>query len=82
MSTPPDAPTTTCKFTCRQCGLYRTEVVVPARGEEDVKTWMDATRHHIAQAHRERSPQCRSRVMDELLIPMTGTDRVGGPPVH
>lgn len=62
--------TITCLYSCELCGLHRVPVEVSVRLNEDVT------------AHRERSPECHSMVLSELLIPMTGTDRVGGPTIQ
>ena len=71
----------TCKYSCPLCGLKRVAIDVPARGIEAITVWMDATVRRIAADHRRRSPHCNATEMKELLIPMTGTQRVGGPSV-
>lgn len=71
--------TTTCKYSCKLCGIHRAPIDVPSREDEDVRVWMDATVRLIAQAHTLRSPHCQARELTELLIPTTGTDRIGGP---
>lgn len=71
-----------CKYTCKPCGLKRISVEVPARLTEPVEEWMDATVRLISADHKLRSPLCRASKMSELMIPMTGTDRVGGPTVQ
>lgn len=72
----------TCKYSCAGCGLQRVAIDVPARVTEPVKVWMDATVNRIAADHRRRSPHCRSQELKELMIPMTGRDRIGGPTVQ
>lgn len=74
--------TTTCKYSCGLCGLKRIEIAVPARQEESVTDWMDATVRLVAADHRRRSPGCRAKELTELMVPMTGTKKVGGPTVQ
>lgn len=74
--------TTTCKYSCKLCGIKRVALEVPARSVESVTAWMDATVRRIAADHRRRSPHCRAKELTELLIPTTGTDRIGGPVVQ
>jgi hypothetical protein len=74
--------TITCKYSCPACGLKRVACPVPARMTEPVTVWMEATVRRISADHRLRSPHCHAREMKELLIPMTGTDRIGGPTVQ
>ncbi len=74
--------TTTCKYTCKLCGIQRVAIELPARSTESVTVWMDATVRRIAADHRRRSPHCQAKELSELLIPMTGTDKVGGPVVQ
>lgn len=73
----------TIKYSCFQCGLNKVEVSVPARGAEDVVEWMESiVGHHIKADHTKRSPHCKATSVQNLMIPITGTDRVGGPVVH
>lgn len=72
----------TCKYSCPPCGLKRVALDVPARSVESVTAWMDATVRRISADHRRRSPHCHAPKLEELLIPMTGTDKVGGPAVQ
>lgn len=67
------------KYSCPDCGLVDVDVRVPARMHEDLLVWMDATTLLLAQDHHHRSPDCRPLTLRNLKIPMTGTDRVGGP---
>jgi len=55
---------------------------VLARGDEDVVKWLDQTAAYVALDHRRRSPNCIARKMSNLKIPLTGADRVGGPPIE
>lgn len=74
-----EAVTTRVLYSCVPCGLRRVPVEVAARGEEDVLAWMEKLGHLLATDHHRRSPHCRPESLTEIMIPMTGTDRVGGP---
>lgn len=71
--------TTTVLYSCHKCKLHRVPVVVPAREEEDVVAWMKETTEYLAQDHYKRSPHCDTTALQEVMIPMTGRDKVGGP---
>lgn len=67
------------KYSCFPCGVRRADLAVPARGDEDVVTWMRATADRVAQAHRGAHPTCRHYQIDELMIPAPpGSDKIGG----
>ena len=66
-------------YSCEGCGLRDVGVDVPARGDEDVAEWMRGTVKRLSADHRRRSPTCTARAMQEVKIPITGADRVGGP---
>lgn len=68
-------------YTCSDCGLVKAACSVPARVDEDVRDWMDNTLIHVASDHRRRSPRCKADRVD-LMIPVTGADRIGGPSLH
>lgn len=71
---------TTLMYSCKLCGLHRVKVPVRSREtEESVTAWMDHTIHMIAFDHRRRSPVCQAKEITEVMIPLTGTDRIGGP---
>lgn len=73
----------TLKYSCHTCGLRKVEVDVPARTDEDVVEWMKKTvGEHVQADHQRRSPGCSATHVQDLMIPMTGTDRVGGPVVQ
>jgi hypothetical protein len=69
-------------YSCRLCGLERVRVEVPARGEEPIATWLPATVRRLCADHDRRSPACHPTTLSEVLIPMTGAARVGGPAEH
>jgi hypothetical protein len=68
-------------YSCARCGLKKIPLDVPARESpaEDVLVWMNHTVALVGHDHRRLSPSCEAKKIDALLIPMTGTDRVGGP---
>lgn len=70
------------KYSCHACGLKRVDLSVRARESEEVTTWMDATVRAVAADHRRRSPSCRATTLSELMIPTTGTSKVGGPTMN
>lgn len=74
--------TTRVMYSCHLCGLRKIQLDVPAREEEDVKAWLDATARLVHVDHQHRTPGCPNPKIDDLMIPMTGTDRVGGPIVN
>lgn len=80
----PPAMTIRVLYSCRTCHLEKVGCDVPARGEEDVLVWMEATIAHVSVDHARRSPGCvpADGKLNELWIPTAGTDRVGGPPVQ
>ena len=43
---------------------------------------MRATTLLVAKEHRRLSPTCDAQELTELLIPVTGADRIGGSPVN
>lgn len=73
----------TVKYSCYVCRLAMVDVEVPARAEdEDLMHWMDVLCHKLSRDHHERSPRCRNIVLNDVMIPMAGNERVGGPAVH
>lgn len=72
-----------CKFTCTTCGLRRIPISVQAReASEDVVDWMNGVVRQVGEEHQRLSPGCPAKELSELMIPMSGTDRVGGPVVQ
>jgi hypothetical protein len=74
--------TITCKYSCKLCRLKRVKIQVPARQQESVTEWMEKTVQKVAADHQRRRPGCPAKELTEFLIPITGTDRVGGPTVQ
>lgn len=67
------------QYSCPLCGLFKVHCDVPARGDEDVLVWMEQTIAALSHDHHARSPQCHPGELKDVMIPMTGTDRIGGP---
>lgn len=74
----------TVLYSCDGCGLHQVECAVRwRRADEEVQHWVEkGMGAAIAADHRRRSPGCRSRVMSEVMIPMTGRRVLGGPVEH
>ena len=71
------------KYSCLRCGLKDVELAVPSRGNEDVVAWMqNAVGSNIKNDHTMRSPECPAESAQEVMIPMTGTNKIGGPTVQ
>jgi len=75
-------PTIQVFYSCPLCALRKVAISVPAREGEDVLQWMEATLRLLAADHAQRSPTCHPDQLHDLMIPMTGTARVGGPVEH
>lgn len=70
-------------YSCRVCGLMRVPVQVPARGEEDVVAWVEKVLTPALVAdHKRRSFLCRPDTLSDVMIPVTGADKVGGAAKH
>jgi hypothetical protein len=70
--------TITVKYSCHTCGLERVELNVKARGDEDVITWMNSLGPQLAADHKKHSPKCNAQSVQDLMIPVTGADKIGG----
>lgn len=70
----------TVMYSCSGCGLIKAKCEVPARTTEDVVVWTrDILGGAVGSDHHKRSPSCTSDTMSEVWIPITGSDKVGGP---
>ena len=67
------------KYSCVLCGLMRVSFPMQARGSETVIEWMEKLLPLLEEDHRRRSPSCRADNFTEVMIPVTGTEKVGGP---
>jgi hypothetical protein len=75
--------TLTVRYTCTACGLHQVPCQVPARADtDDLRLWVGETLTLVATDHRRRSPACRATALTSLLIPITGADKIGGPPLQ
>lgn len=74
--------TITVKYSCPECGLEAVHVEVPARGEEGVIKWMDTIIVVLGADHARRSPNCHPEQLKDIMIPMSGREKIGGPSVQ
>lgn len=76
--------TITVLYSCEGCGTKDRGVAVTCRAQhEDVRVWMDQTVvRTLAKDHRARHPTCQATVMQEIKVPMSGRQWVGGPAVN
>ena len=71
------------QYSCFVCSTIKAGVDVPARGDEDLKTWMDALLVILSRDHDQRSPTCPTDgSLHDVMIPISGAVKVGGPPVQ
>lgn len=70
------------KYTCGLCGLHRVACKAVPRGEDQgVTDWVENVAiAAIIADHKRRSPDCHPRKLDEIMIPVSGVDRVGDVP--
>ena len=67
------------QYSCDLCGLANVSVVVPARDEEPVTVWMEATIRIVSGDHRKKKPRCHPKTLSKLMIPDNNRAKVGGP---
>ena len=67
------------KYSCALCGLHRVTVDVQAREDEPIGEWMEAMARQLAEDHEKRSPICHPKQLTEVMVPMTGAVKLGGP---
>ncbi len=66
-------------YTCTLCGIKDREVSVPARGDEDVVSWLqNVCIPALEYDHACISPECGAQELTNLMIPLSGADRIGG----
>lgn len=70
-----------CFYSCHACKLEEIAVNVPVREEgKDLKQWIEEIMMwHFARDHARRSPGCFPRELNDVMIPISGADMVGGP---
>lgn len=67
------------RYSCDLCGIKDREVQVQARGGENVVEWMENTCIiALANDHARLSPNCRPQTLTNLMIPVSGADKIGG----
>ncbi len=62
--------TVVVRYSCPECELFDTAVTAPARGEEAVIVWIEATIRLLAADHKRRSPDCRPIRLEDVHIPL------------
>lgn len=70
----------TMTFSCKECGLVKQPVQVPAREtvEHDVVHYMkNVVTPIIADEHRRLSPNCKAETITDLMIPIDGAEFIG-----
>lgn len=76
-------PTILVYYSCPDCGLKKVACSVKAREEEDVIQWMEGVMMGaLKRDHERRSPTCRPKALVDIMIPMQGASKVGGPTVQ
>lgn len=69
-------------YSCRLCFTVDRTVHVPARPSEmDVRDWMEQTIRVIGVDHALHAPQCITTSLQDLKIPITDAEWIGGPPI-
>lgn len=72
-----------CIYSCKACGLKKVAVPVPVREQgQDLMVWMNTLMMSLGGDHFKRSPHCKTTSLDEVMIPITGANQVGGPAVN
>lgn len=66
-------------YSCSLCGLTKIGCQVRARENESVIDWMNTMGLALSNDHRRRSPDCHPIQLDNIMIPITGADKIGGP---
>ncbi len=69
----------TCKYSCHLCGLKKIEINVKAREAEDLMEWMAILGAVLSADHNTRSPHCHPEKLADVMIPIAGANKVGGP---
>lgn len=76
--------TTAIKYSCTLCGLTDIEVLVQAReANEDIIHWTNTVMiPALCLDHAQLSPDCHPTQLQNITIPMSGVEYIGGPTVH
>lgn len=62
--------TVVVRYSCPECELFDTAVTVPARRDETVLVWVEATIRLLVADHKRRSPECRPLALEDVHIPL------------
>jgi hypothetical protein len=74
-------PVITVLYSCTQCSLRKVPCDVPVRGEEDVVKWVrEVMAKAISEHHRKQSPWCTADKITDVMIPVSGAERIGDAP--
>lgn len=71
-------------YSCVVCGLEKIKVIVPARldpDKENVEVWMNKTIALVGKDHQQKSPQCTTKHLRNLMIPIENAGWIGGPQI-
>ena len=73
---------TVIEYCCDECGIQDMRLLVPSREDESVDDWMGLVSYHIRDNHVAMSPDCKTKKISRIKIPMTGTAKIGGPVIN
>jgi hypothetical protein len=69
----------TIRYSCHLCGIEKREVRVRARENEDVVQWLEQVcMVDLGADHAAVSPYCHPTELKDIMIPLSGVDKVGG----
>jgi hypothetical protein len=72
-------PFITVRYSCPACGIRKREVEVQARESEDVIEWMEKVCIiALGNDHASVSPHCHPEELKDVMIPIHGSDKIGG----
>jgi hypothetical protein len=71
-------------YSCPLCGIVKAKVKVNARVEgQDIMDWMtNVCVMALAADHEKRSPNCHPTHFGDIMIPIAGSQIIGGPSVQ
>jgi hypothetical protein len=73
------------EYSCKHCGIKDRKIDVRMRNQnrENVIEWMQGpVVQTVSFDHRQQSPLCKATHIDEVKIPYTGVEYIGGPAVN
>lgn len=65
-------------YSCHACGLVKVSCEVIARTTEPIGLWMETMGYALQADHHWRSPDCHARTAQDVMIPITSADKIGG----